>query len=197
MVRWVICQDDRVPICAQVSACNVKLVANDCPSCFRDSQQAHQCNAAIAIRMHLIHHPNRNYDLNTLYCMTAMEKGMHCLHKLSLPEAHAMILNEECHNSAKHIMSTLLFVAIIAHMTSHPMGPESWCKNHCKKSDLSDTVKQPFFPDCVMADMEDFSIYLKRTSTDKYGRIGRMTQWMGQGDAMLMEEFEFDSDSLL
>ena len=131
-----------------------------------------------------MHSSNRQLDLTTLFTRASMENNLHRLYGLTASEAKDKILNEECHELAIKIMSTLLFSTIIARMTSRPWGPERWCERYSKKNNLGEpSVRQPFLPDCTPLESDNFLQYLMRTCTDKRGNTGRMTQWTGQGDA--------------
>ena len=135
-------------------------------------------------RLHSMHSSNRQLDLTTLFTRASMENNLHRLYGLTALEAKDKILNEECHELAIKIMSTLLFSTIIARMTSRPWGPERWCERYSKKNNLGEpSVRQPFLPDCTPLESDNFLQYLMRTCTDKRGNTGRMTQWTGQGDA--------------
>jgi hypothetical protein len=59
-----------------------------------------------------MHFPNRNFDLNTLFCMIVMENQMKCLHKLSPKEVRSEVLEAPMCSTVK-IMASLPFVTII------------------------------------------------------------------------------------
>ena len=137
------------------------------------------------IRMHAMHFPNRNFDLNTLFCMIAMENALQRLYKLSPEEARAKVLDAQYCKATK-ILATLLFTAIIVRMTGRPMALEQWSEQFHKNKNADDsagTVELPYLPDCVLAEVNDLTDFVLRTCTDSCGRVGRMTNWMGHGDA--------------
>ena len=79
----------------------------------------------LVIRLHAMHFPNRNFDLNTLFCMIVMENTLHRLYQLSLEEVRAKVLDAPLSEVIK-ILATLLFIAVIVQMTGRPVALEQW-----------------------------------------------------------------------
>jgi hypothetical protein len=134
--------------------------------------------------LHAMHFPNRNFDLNTLFCVIEMENALQCLYKLLPGEACAKVLDAWYCDTTK-ILTTLLFTAIIVQMTGWPMALEQWLEQFHKKNadDSAGTIKVPYLPDCVLVEVNDFTDFVLRTCTDSCGRVSRITNWMGHGNS--------------
>ena len=138
----------------------------------------------LVIRLHAMHFPNRNFDLNTLFCMIVMENTLHRLYQLSPEEVRAKVLDAPLSEATK-ILATLLFIAVIVRMTGRPVALEQWSEQFQKNNteDPAGNIKLPFLPNCVTAEVNDLTDFVLRTCTDSCGRVGRMTNWTGHGDA--------------
>lgn len=111
----------------------------------------------IVIWMHAMHFPNKNFDVNTLFSMTAMENALQRLYEVSPEEAHAKVLGAQFHKATK-ILATLLFTSIIVQMTGQPMALEQWSEQFHKNKNADDsagTVELPYLPDCVLAEASE------------------------------------------
>jgi hypothetical protein len=109
------------------------------------------------IWMHAMHFPNKNFDVNTLFSMTAMENALQRLYEVSPEEAHAKVLHAQFHKATK-ILATLLFTSIIVQMNGQPMALEQWSEQFHKNKnadDSSGTVELPYLPDCVLAEASE------------------------------------------
>jgi hypothetical protein len=62
---------------------------------------------------------------------------------------------------------------------------EQWSEQFQKNNteDPAGNIKLPFLPNCVTVEVNDLTDFVLRTCTDSCGRVGRMTNWTGHGDA--------------
>jgi hypothetical protein len=116
--------------------------------------------------------------------MVVMQNTLHRLYQLSPEEVCAKVLDAPLSEVIK-ILATLLFIAVIVRMNGRPMALEQWSEQFQKNNadDPAGDIKVSFLPDCVTAEVNDLTDFVLRTCTDSCGRVGRMTNWTGHGDA--------------
>lgn len=70
-------------------------------------------------------------------------------------------------------------------MTGCPMAMEQWSEQFAnkKKEDNISAAELSYLPDCTLAEVNDLTNFVLRTCKDSCGRVSRMTNWLGQGDA--------------